>query len=271
MSPQMVPMEMTIVNTFWTLEPVKDSKATSRSASQPPLRQNYSDDRQACFDKVTCWKTENLSGKRAVWADSFGPGAGEGCASPAAENNDDFEQDLGSHNSFLRMTTDQEDGFEFRRSEFQKKDELNGAKVGGDMQHVLELNHPASCAIKADSATQSLRQSPLVACFNHPTDWPRCQRNTTDQADVFPSEFFCTGAARRAPDVDELVALKHKLGQALTVAKESSVWPDQVPTSARQVHRVRNIPDVKELSGLKDKLRQALASCKDRNIFLAEF
>lgn len=251
-------MQLVVKKTFWDLEVVKDDGAARRrSASLPPPQRKDLDD-QDCFDEVRLNRNkperrlplEDLSGWQAVQADSSCPEAVEACEVSSAEG------------------TDVEDYLESRKTDFQEK------------LHTLQTHKSASCSVTtANFAMQPSKQSPLAVGLSKPasmdssvctsqTAWAPSQPLDT-RTNLFQSKALetstspVTGSAWRARDLDELLALKQKLGQALATMQNGSLKPDHTLTSARKVHMVQSTPNV-ELSALKDKLRQALSSASSR-------
>jgi len=255
--------------------------AARRSASlPPPQRKDLHNDHDGVDEvgpRLRRLPLEDLSCRRATQPDTRCPWAGIQNELYATEDGDFLETELEMDIAFARETVDKGD-LMLQRSELQKDEEPTRANLSP--QRTLALNGLASQVMTADGVIKPLRQSPSAACFNNPAnkasscctaakalDTPaRCNRNTTDKVDAFQSKFVhnhseaapATGAMCEIPSMDELVALKQKLGDALIKA---SMKPNHVQVSANKVRMFQCASDV-ELIDLKNKLRQALAFSK---------
>jgi len=271
----MASLRLAVVNTFWNLELVEDERLVRRTVSlPPPQRKDLDDGGQDCCDEVGYrWKEsasrlalEHLPSKWAIQTNSLCFRAGAEFDASVAEGSNSLQLEIAMENAPLKKTTN-ENQFELR-SEFHESEEPPSASLTGDMQHVLELKDPDSSATTADDAIQLLKQSPSMACFNNPANWAS---GVCDQVDAFQGMDFHKSATELAPaadvawhvtTVDELVALKQKLVQALTASTKTSASADHVLTCARKSHMVRKMPDVEDLLFLRNKLHQALLSSK---------
>jgi len=194
----------------------------------------------------------------------------------AAKDGEDFDLEHETYSAFSRKSVNVD--------YFVPKDKPTHASFISDMHHALKLNNLASSATTADdSVMHPWRHSPLTACFNNLADGDKsalalsascspqnlntsvsCQTNTAGQVNAFQSKAFyrtpaelalTPGAAWGAPDLDELVLLKQRLGQALTTKNDASAKPDHVVASGRKYTN-------EDLSTLLNKLRQAISSLK---------